>query len=139
MPPNIWTIVVNGTSNSNLVGMGATDIDVGVGLAIISPPTPAPYPYGPPLFANYPFNVTVYATLPNGNPDDNLSLNAYLIKNGVVYYSTPLISEGGGIYYGEMILPYPDPQGSYILMVNSSQGNVYTYEYFGEAIEKALS
>jgi len=134
MPPNIWTIVVNGTSNSNLVGMGATDIDVGVGLAIISPPTPAPYPYGPPLFANYPFYVEVYATLPNGNPDDNLSLNAYLIKNGVVYYSTPLISEGGGIYYGEMILPYPDPQGSYILMVNSSQGNVYTYEYFGEAI-----
>ena len=134
MPSNLWTIVVNGTSSNNLTGFGATDVDIGVGLAIISPPTPIPYPFGPPLFANYPFNVEVYATLPNGNPDVNLSLNAYLIKNGVVYYSSPLISEGNGLYYGEMFLPYPDPQGSYILMVNSSEGNVYTYEYFGEAI-----
>ncbi|MGC9047890.1 MAG: protease pro-enzyme activation domain-containing protein [Caldisphaera sp.] len=130
MPANLWTVVVNGTSSNNLTSVGATDLDIGVGLAII---WPFSYPYGAPLIPNYPFYVIVFATLPNGMPDINLSLTAYLIKNGVVYYTTPLISEGNGYYINQMILPYPDPQGSYILMVNSSEGNVYTYEYFGEA------
>ncbi|AFZ69859.1 putative protease [Caldisphaera lagunensis DSM 15908] len=136
-PPNTWTIVVNGTSN-DLSGLGATDIDVGVGLAIISPFTAMLYPFGPPLFPNTPYPIEVYATLPNGMPDTNLTLNAYLIKNGVTYYSTELVNEGDGTYVGNIFLPYPDPQGVYTLLVNSSLGSVYTYEYFGEAIYESF-
>jgi len=136
-PPNTWTILVKGSSQG-IKGVGATDIDVGVGLAIISPPTPMPYPYGSSLPLNYPFPVYVYATLPNGKPASNLTLTAYLIHHNKVYYATQLQEKGNGTYIGYMELPYPAPQGAYILLVNSTVGSVYSYEYFGQSIISAF-
>ena len=140
LPPNVWTIVVNGTS-AGLSGTGATDVYIGTGLTIIAP---TPYPYALSIPVNEPFEIEVYAIYPNGTPMTVPSLTAAFYHDGINYFNATLLAVNTttepGLYEGTAMLPYPDPQGAYIMYVYSTapNGNVdgaaYEYVYFGEMV-----
>ncbi|MEM3972345.1 MAG: protease pro-enzyme activation domain-containing protein [Saccharolobus sp.] len=127
-PPNLWEIVVNGTSGK-FSGIGTTEIDVGESINIISP---IPYPFSSPLPYNELFTIQACVYYPNGSPVVNQSVNGYLVKNGQLLAKIPLVMISPGMYQGAYALLPPLPQGTYILVVNDSYGSAYSYVYFGE-------
>ncbi len=136
-PPNVWTILVNGTSGE-YSGTGATDAYIGVGITIIEP---IPYPYGPSIPVNYPFKIEVYAVFPNGTPVNTSSLKVVFYRQGTpVFTATLLPTSTQGLYEGTSMLMYPEPQGAYVMYVyytgpnGEEEGNAYEYLYFGEMI-----
>ncbi|QKQ99105.1 S8 family serine peptidase [Metallosphaera tengchongensis] len=133
-PANIWSIIVNGSSQ-NLNGIGQTDIDVG-GSVVISQPTP--YPISLPYPSNEPIPIQAQVTYPNGTPLVNSSVNAYLIKDGKVLLSVKLLPVGQGIYSGQFTVLPNMPQGTYLLLVNSTLGSTYSYVYVGNLIYGAV-
>lgn len=135
-PPNIWEIVVEGTS-SGYSGMGATDIDVGLSVNII---LPIPYPFAPPIAPNQPFLVAVEIHNPDGSPYLTSSVTAQFIKNGVNVFNVTLlpVKSFPGLYVGEYSLLTPLPQGTYILNVDLGIGQIYTYEVFGEGLKGGI-
>ncbi len=139
-PPNVWSIVVNGTAGG-YSGTGATDAYIGTGITIIEP---VPYPYAPAIPVDQPFEIEVYAIYPNGTPLTVPSLTVAFYHKGVDYFNATLlpvnVASEPGLYAGYAMLPYPDPQGAYIMYVYSEapngklDGDAYTYVYFGEEI-----
>ncbi|MGC9210091.1 MAG: S53 family peptidase [Acidilobus sp.] len=136
-PPNVWTILVNGTSGS-YSGAGATDAYIGVGISIVEP---VPYPYAPPIPVNYPFTIEAYAMFPNGTPVNTSKLVVVFYRNGMpVFTATLLPTSTMGLYEGTSMLMYPEPQGAYIMYVyyigpnGDVEGSAYEYVYFGEAV-----
>ena len=136
-PPNVWTILVNGTSGA-YSGAGATDAYIGVGISIIYP---IPYPYALPIPVNQPFTVEVYAMYPNGTPVTAESLEAVFYgPHGAKFNATLLPTSIPGLYFGTATLLYPMPQGTYIMYVyyagpsGQVEGEAYEYVYFGEAV-----
>ncbi|WP_338604107.1 protease pro-enzyme activation domain-containing protein [Sulfolobus tengchongensis] len=128
-PPNMWEIVVNGSSG-RFSGFGVVEIDVGESINIVSP---IPYPYNSPIPYNLPFNIEAWVYYPNGSPVVNQSVTAYLVgSNGQLLASIPLISAGQGLYEGAYALLPPLPQGTYLLIINDSYGSAFSYVYFGE-------
>jgi len=127
-PPNIWEIVINGTSAS-FSGVGTTEVDVGESINIISP---IPYPFGLPIPYNEPFPIEACVYYPNGTPVINKTVTAYLVRNGHAIASIPLIMVNPGQYEGIYALIPPLPQGTYLLIINDSYGSAYSYVYFGE-------
>ncbi len=127
-PPNLWEIIVNGTSGS-FVGTGIVEIDVGESINIVQP---IPYPYNIPLPYNEPFSIEACVYYPNGTPVANQSVTAYLIRNGHTVASIPLIMTSPGNYQGAYALLPPLPQGTYLLVINDSYGSATSYVYFGE-------
>ncbi|AAY80496.1 S53 family peptidase [Sulfolobus acidocaldarius] len=135
MTPNIWSIIVNGSS-AGFSGTSSYDIDVGQSINILSP---IPFPYGPPLSLNTPFGVVAQIYNPDGTPAVNQTVNVYLLKNGKVVESAVLTpTSQPGEYVGQLALITPAEQGTYILVVNTSYGSAYTYVYFGNIIEGAV-
>jgi subtilase family serine protease len=126
--PGMWSLEVKG-SYHNTSGLGLTYVEVGTGIAIVLPPIP--YPYGPALEINQPFNVAAFEMYPNGSPTNETSLTAHFIRDGKTILNVTLLPMGGGVYEGQGLLPVPEPQGTYLLVVNSSYGSAYTYAYFG--------
>lgn len=143
LPPNVWTVLVNGTS-AGISGTGATDVYIGTGITIIEP---VPYPYAPAIPVNEPFQVEVYATYPNGTPVTSPSITAAFYHNGINYFNATLlpvnVTEYPGLYEGTALLPYPEPQGAYIVYIYTTaangavDGDAYEYVYFGEQIINA--
>ncbi|WP_252896843.1 S53 family peptidase [Metallosphaera hakonensis] len=130
-PANIWSIVVNGSSNG-VPGIAQTDIDVGDSVVISQP---VPFPYSTPLPPNEPIPIQVQVTAPNGTPLANQSVTAYLIKNHKPVLNVTLLPSGfQGIYNGQFSLLPNMPQGTYLLIVNTTDGSTYTYLYFGNAV-----
>ncbi|TRM85199.1 peptidase S53, partial [Sulfolobus sp. E3] len=62
----------------------------------------------------------------------NQSVTAYLIRNGHIVASVPLIMSSPGNYQGAYALLPPLPQGTYLLVINDSYGSATSYVYFGE-------
>lgn len=130
-PPNIWSIVVKGSSNG-ISGVAQTDVDVGDSVVISQP---IPFPYSLPIPPNEPVPVQVQVTAPNGTPLSNMSVTGYLIKNGKALLNFTLLqSQMPGIYNGQFSLLPNMPQGIYLLVVNTTGGSTYTYLYFGDAV-----
>lgn len=129
-PSNVWSIIVNGTSN-NLTGVAQVDIDVGNSLVIIQP---TPFPYNSPLPINEPIPISVQVSSPNGTPLVNESVFAYLIKDNKVLLNVTLLPSSTGLYSGQFTILPNMPQGTYLLEINSTEGSVYTYLYVGSAV-----
>ncbi|EHP68046.1 putative protease [Metallosphaera yellowstonensis MK1] len=131
-PANIWSVIVNGTS-SGLGGVGQTDIDIGDSLVIVQP---VPFPFSFPLPLNEPIPIQVQLTSVNGTPLSNMTVNAYLIRDGKTVLNLTLLQvpQQPGIYENQFSLLPGMPQGTYLLVVNSSLGSAYTYLYFGPAV-----
>lgn len=123
-PPNMWTIVVNGTSGK-YSGEAMTDIDVGESINIISPVAEV-------IPINTPFRIEVYAYYPDGSPVEEGNLRAYLIHDGKSIFNITLIpSSEPGLYTGIGAILYPQPQGTYLLVVNDTYGSAYGWDYVG--------
>ena len=135
-PLNAWEVLVNGSSGV-LTGSGATDIYVGNSIGIL---LPVPYPYAPPIPPNTPFFVAIVATYPNGTPISNGSFTAHFIRDGKQFFSVKLIPAGiqQGVYAASYALLTPLPQGTYVLVINGTGSQAYTYLYFGEEIRGAV-
>ncbi|MEM0173041.1 MAG: protease pro-enzyme activation domain-containing protein, partial [Sulfolobaceae archaeon] len=135
-PPNVWTIVVNGTSG-NFYGISSYDIVIGQSINIIYP---IPYPFNFPLAPNTYFPIIVEVYNPNGLPAINESVNAYLIKDNKIVESVKLLPSRAftGEYTGSLSLISPSDQGVYLLLVNSTYGSAYTYLVFGNVIFGAI-
>lgn len=135
-PPNIWTIVVNGTSG-NFYGISSYNIVIGQSINIIYP---IPYPFYFPLAPNTYFPIIVNVYNPNGLPATNESVYAYLIKDNKVVESVKLLPSKiiVGEYVGSLSLISPLKQGVYLLVVNSTYGSAYTYLVFGNIIFGAI-
>ncbi|MGC9072097.1 MAG: S53 family peptidase [Acidilobus sp.] len=136
-PPNVWTILVNGTSGP-YSGAGATDAYIGVGITIVEP---IPYPYAPPIPVDFPFAIAAYAMFPNGTAAPTQSLEVVFYRNRMpVFTATLLPTSTAGLYEGKSMLMYPEPQGAYIMYVyylgpnGKVEGSAYEYVYFGEAV-----
>ncbi|AAK42680.1 peptidase S53 [Saccharolobus solfataricus] len=128
-PPNLWEIVVNGSSDQ-FTGVGTVEVDVGESINIVSP---IPYPYSFPIPYNSPFGIEAWIYYPNGTPVVNQSVTAYLVSNdGKLLASIPLTMMAPGLYEGSYALLPPLPQGTYLLIVNDSYGSAFSYVYFGE-------
>jgi len=134
-PPNVWSIVVNGTS-AGFNGVSSYNIVVGESINITNP---VPYPYGLPLSPNKYFTVEAMVYYPNGTPAENEKVMAYLVKDGKIVSRT-LLSPSPvepGLFRGSMVLKNAQG-GVYLLIVNSSYGSAYTYVYFGNVIVGAI-
>ena len=136
-PPNVWTILVNGTSGA-YSGTGATDAYIGVGITIVEP---IPFPYAPSIPVNYPFTIEAYAMFPNGTAVNTTSLEVVFYRQGTpVFTATLLPTSTTGLYEGTSMLMYPEPQGAYIMYVyylgpnGKVEGDAYEYVYFGEMV-----
>lgn len=130
-PPNIWTIEVQGSSQSGLSGNGIAEVDIGESIGIIEP---VPFPYAASIIYNEPFNIVVTVYYPNGTPVVNQSVFAYLIKDGKLYANLTLLMIRPGEYATAYALLPPMPQGTYLLEIISDYGEAYTYVYFGDMI-----
>ncbi|MCG3108295.1 hypothetical protein L3N51_00576 [Metallosphaera sp. J1] len=130
-PPNIWSIVVRGSSGG-VEGVAQVDIDVGDSVVISQP---VPFPYSLPIPPNEPVPVQVQVTAPNGTPLSNMSVTGYLVKNGKTLLNFTLLqSQMPGIYNGQFSLLPNMPQGTYLLVINTTGGTTYTYLTFGDAV-----
>ncbi|MCH4815909.1 MAG: protease pro-enzyme activation domain-containing protein [Saccharolobus sp.] len=128
-PPNIWEIVVNGSSGQ-FTGVGTAEVDIGESINIVSP---IPYPFNFPIPYNSPFGIEAWIYYPNGTPVVNQSVTAYLVSNsGKLLASIPLLMMAPGLYEGSYALLPPLPQGTYLLIINDSYGSAFSYVYFGE-------
>ncbi|MEW9492533.1 MAG: protease pro-enzyme activation domain-containing protein [Candidatus Aramenus sulfurataquae] len=127
-PPNVWSIVVNGTAY-NETGVGAADVDVGESINILTP-------VGDFLPIDEPITVEACIYYPNGTPVTSQTFTAYFIQNGMSYANVTLLpTTTPGLYKGVTAFLPPTPQGTYILVINNTYGSAYTYDYVGGVIE----
>ncbi|EZQ11098.1 peptidase S53 [Candidatus Acidianus copahuensis] len=126
MEPNIWSIVVNGTSQ-DLTGQSFTDIDVGESINIITP-------VGDILPVDSPFSVSACIYFPNGTPVVNSTFTAEFSHDRYSFNITLLEISTSGLYSGTGTLLYPNPEGTYIMNIGNKYGFAYTYNYFGEYV-----
>ncbi|QIW25144.1 peptidase S53 [Sulfolobus sp. S-194] len=127
-PPNIWLIVVNGTSNG-ISGTGVYEITVGLSIDIISP---IPFPFEITIPPNEPFEVAACIYYPNLTPVEYPSFTAYFIHNSKNIFNVTLLpTRIPGLYEGIYALVTPEPEGVYLMYINNSYSSTYMYETFG--------
>ncbi|BFH72763.1 protease pro-enzyme activation domain-containing protein [Sulfurisphaera javensis] len=127
-PPNIWLVVVNGTS-AGFSGVGAYEITVGLSIDIIEP---IPYPFEISIPPNEVFQVEACIYYPNLTPVEYPSFTAYFIHNGKDIFNVTLLpTSAPGLYEGIYALVTPEPEGLYVMVINDSYSSAYTYETFG--------
>jgi subtilase family serine protease len=128
MSPNIWLIVVNGTSGK-YSGSGVYEIDVGLSIDIIEP---IPFPYAASIPPNQPFTVEACIYYPNLTPVNFTSFTAQFILNGKDEFNVTLLpTSTPGLYKGSYALIPPTPEGVYVMVINDTYGNAYLYETLG--------
>ncbi|ARM74867.1 S53 family peptidase [Acidianus manzaensis] len=122
--PNVWTIVVNGTSGK-YSGIAQTDIDVGESIDIIGPEDS----YIP---INSEFEIEACIYYPNGTPVIHQTFNASFVHNGkTIFVSKLLPGSTPGCYQGIGGLIYPQPQGTYLMFISNTYSSAYAWNYFG--------
>ncbi|BFI76104.1 protease pro-enzyme activation domain-containing protein [Sulfurisphaera ohwakuensis] len=127
-PPNIWLVVVNGTS-SGISGTGVYEITVGLSIDIISP---LPFPFEITIPPNEPFEVVACIYYPNLTPVEYPSFTAYFIHNDKnIFNVTLLLTRIPGLYEGVYALVTPEPEGVYLMYINDSYSSAYLYQTFG--------
>lgn len=127
-PPNIWLIVVNGSSGG-MEGVSAYEVTVGLSIDIISP---IPFPFGLSIPPNEPFQVSACIYYPNLTPVEYPSFTAHFILNDKNIFNVTLLpSSIPGLYKGIYALITPEPEGVYIMVVNDTYSSAYLYATFG--------
>ncbi|BCU69373.1 protease pro-enzyme activation domain-containing protein [Stygiolobus caldivivus] len=133
-PPNIWYVVVNGTSGG-ISGSGAYEIDVGLSIDIISP---TPFPYALSIPPNTPFSILACVYYPNLTPAI-VPLHAYFVQDGKIVYNVTLLpTSAAGLYKGTFAVLTPSKEGVFIMFVNDSYGSAFSYETIGGINEEVL-
>lgn len=123
-PPNVWSVMVNGTIDG-VKGVGFTDVDVGDGINVLTPETNN-------IGISSPFTYQVCIYQPNGSPVEVNSSTSHFIQNGKDIFNVTLLpTSTPGLYQGEGEVIPPNPEGVYIVITNSSEFNVYSWEVVG--------
>ncbi|AWR96388.1 peptidase S53 [Acidianus sulfidivorans JP7] len=122
--PNVWTIVVNGTSNG-YEGEAETDIDVGESIDILQPINSY-------LTINSEFSIVACIYYPNGTPVITQSFSVYFVHDGKTVFTSKLLPGSiPGCYQGTGGLIYPQPQGTYLMFINNTYSSAYGWDYIG--------